>query len=88
MSDEDTLCIAAIRMEAIADQLPATGKDFPEVSTIMPCLNEADTLAACIGKARRALNEQKISGEIIVADNGSIDGSPDNGDQEINPLFD
>jgi glycosyltransferase involved in cell wall biosynthesis len=62
-------------MEAIADQCPATAKDFPEVSIIMPCLNEADTLAACIGKAKRALNEQKIPGEIIVADNGSTDGS-------------
>ena len=62
-------------MEAIADQFPTTDKDFPEVSIIMPCLNEADTLAACIGKARRALNEQEISGEIIVADNGSTDGS-------------
>ena len=62
-------------MEAIADQFPATDKDFPEVSIIMPCLNEADTLAACIGKARRALNEQQIDGEIIVADNGSTDGS-------------
>ena len=58
-------------MEAIADQIPATDKDFPEVSIIMPCLNEADTLAACISKARQALNEQKIAGEIIVADNGS-----------------
>ena len=62
-------------MEAIADQIPATDKNLPEVSIIMPCLNEADTLAACIGKARRALNEQKIAGEIIVADNGSSDGS-------------
>jgi glycosyltransferase involved in cell wall biosynthesis len=62
-------------MEAIADQFPTTDKDFPEVSIIMPCLNEADTLAACIGKARRALNEQQIDGEIIVADNGSTDGS-------------
>jgi glycosyltransferase involved in cell wall biosynthesis len=61
-------------MEAIAEQIPATDKDFPEVSIIMPCLNEADTLAACIGKARRALNEQNIPGEIIVADNGSTDG--------------
>lgn len=50
-------------------------KDFPEVSIIMPCLNEADTLAACITKAKRALNEHKIAGEIIVADNGSTDGS-------------
>jgi glycosyltransferase involved in cell wall biosynthesis len=62
-------------MEAIADQILATDKNFPEVSIIMPCLNEADTLAVCIGKARRALNEQKIAGEIIVADNGSSDGS-------------
>ena len=61
-------------MEAIADQFPITNKDFPEVSIIMPCLNEADTLAARIGKARRALNEQQIDGEIIVADNGSTDG--------------
>jgi hypothetical protein len=50
-------------MEAIADQILATDKDFPEVSIIMPRLNEAHTLAACIGKARRALNEQKIAGE-------------------------
>jgi glycosyltransferase involved in cell wall biosynthesis len=62
-------------MEAIAEQIPATDNNFPEVSIIMPCLNEADTLAACIGKARRALNEHNIPGEIIVADNGSTDGS-------------
>jgi glycosyltransferase involved in cell wall biosynthesis len=61
--------------EAIAQQILATDQNFPEVSIIMPCLNEADTLAACIGKARRALNEHNILGEIIVADNGSTDGS-------------
>lgn len=41
----------------------------------MPCLNEADTLATCIEKAQQALQEAKIDGEIIVADNGSNDGS-------------
>jgi glycosyltransferase involved in cell wall biosynthesis len=41
----------------------------------MPCLNEADTLAICIEKAQRALREHGISGEIVVADNGSTDGS-------------
>jgi glycosyltransferase involved in cell wall biosynthesis len=46
-----------------------------EVSVVMPCLNEADTLATCIEKARRALREHNIAGEIIVADNGSTDGS-------------
>ncbi len=46
-----------------------------EVSVVMPCLNEADTLATCIQKARRALDEAGLHGEIIVADNGSTDGS-------------
>ncbi len=46
-----------------------------EVSIVMPCLNEADTLATCLKKARRALDENQITGEIIVADNGSTDGS-------------
>lgn len=41
----------------------------------MPCLNEAETLPACIGKAFRFLREQNVSGEVIVADNGSTDGS-------------
>ncbi|MGH7250381.1 MAG: glycosyltransferase, partial [Nitrospiraceae bacterium] len=46
-----------------------------EVSIVMPCLNEADTLEACITKAQRALRESGIAGEVIVADNGSTDGS-------------
>src|SRR2546427_7112374 len=45
------------------------------VSIVMPCLNEADTLESCIEKAQRALRENNIEGEIIVADNGSADGS-------------
>jgi len=47
----------------------------PEVSIVMPCLNEAETLAACIDKARRGLADANVRGEIIVADNGSTDGS-------------
>ena len=46
-----------------------------EVSVVMPCLNEADTLAVCIGKARQALDASGIVGEIVIADNGSTDGS-------------
>lgn len=46
-----------------------------EVSVVMPCLNEADTLATCVGKALRAMREAGISGEVVVADNGSTDGS-------------
>ena len=55
---------------------PITTLEPPvEVSIVMPCLNEADTLATCLKKARRALDENQIVGEIIVADNGSTDGS-------------
>jgi glycosyltransferase involved in cell wall biosynthesis len=41
----------------------------------MPCLNEAETLGICIDKALRAMREHGIAGEVIVADNGSTDGS-------------
>lgn len=46
-----------------------------ELSVVMPCLNEADTLATCIGKAQAAMQESAIAGEVIVADNGSSDDS-------------
>lgn len=46
-----------------------------EVSLVIPCLNEADTLETCILKAQRAFGENAISGEIVVADNGSADDS-------------
>jgi glycosyltransferase involved in cell wall biosynthesis len=47
-----------------------------ELSVVMPCLNEADTLARCIETAQRSLADGGIRGEVIVADNGSTDGSP------------
>ena len=46
-----------------------------EVSVVMPCLNEAETLATCVVKAQRALQQLGVAGEIIVADNGSTDES-------------
>ena len=49
----------------------------PEVSVVMPCLNEAETLRTCIEKALRAFRETQIDGEVVVADNGSTDGSPE-----------
>src|SRR5713101_819066 len=47
----------------------------PEVSVILPCLNEARTVGACVTKALSALERLGIPGEVIVIDNGSIDGS-------------
>lgn len=46
-----------------------------ELSIVMPCLNEAETIGVCIDKAWAALRQADIDGEVIVADNGSTDGS-------------
>jgi len=50
---------------------------MPEVTIIMPCLNEAETLADCIAAAQRGLATAGVEGEILIADNGSTDGSQD-----------
>ena len=46
-----------------------------ELTILMPCLDEAATLAICIGKARDYLARSGIAGEVVIADNGSTDGS-------------
>jgi hypothetical protein len=46
-----------------------------ELTIVMPCLNEAETLATCIAKARGSLQRLGVTGEVIVADNGSTDSS-------------
>src|SRR5262245_1572520 len=52
-----------------------TNQPSPEVSVVIPCLNEADTIEIVIREAREALDAARIAGGIIVADNGSTDGS-------------
>jgi glycosyltransferase involved in cell wall biosynthesis len=47
----------------------------PELSVVLPCLNEARTLPGCIAQIQRTIAAQGIHAEIIVADNGSTDGS-------------
>ena len=47
----------------------------PELTILMPCLNEAETIATCVKKASSYLSKSNIRGEILVADNGSTDGS-------------
>jgi glycosyltransferase involved in cell wall biosynthesis len=46
-----------------------------ELSIVMPCLNEAETLAACIRKAQRYIERSGLNAEIVIGDNGSTDGS-------------
>jgi len=59
---------------------PTTGESADsagevELSVVMPCLNESKTLGTCIRKARSAMQQLGLRGEVIVADNGSTDGS-------------
>ncbi|HKV37765.1 MAG TPA: glycosyltransferase family 2 protein [Blastocatellia bacterium] len=63
-------------IETIALDAVSSG-DFarPEVSIVMPCLNEADTIEPCVEKALKAFEQSGIDGEIVIADNGSTDGS-------------
>jgi glycosyltransferase involved in cell wall biosynthesis len=55
---------------------PGTGPSI-EVTVLMPCLNEADTVTTCVRKAVSAMARAGIHGEVLVADNGSSDGSQD-----------
>ena len=48
-----------------------------EVSFVLPCLDEVRTLEGCIRAARRCIDANRLSAEIVVADNGSSDGSQD-----------
>ncbi len=54
---------------------PPLGASTPELSVVMPCLNEADTIQIVIEKAQRAIAEHGINAEVVIADNGSTDGS-------------
>lgn len=67
----DTVLVLESEIVQIAEE------SLPELSVVMPCLNEAETLEVCIEKAQQSLREHNIKGEIIIADNGSTDGSQD-----------
>jgi glycosyltransferase involved in cell wall biosynthesis len=56
---------------------PAEGAPEFEVSVVMPCLDEARTVGICVDKAANSLRMMGVKAEVIVADNGSIDGSQD-----------
>ncbi|MFL6796088.1 MAG: glycosyltransferase family 2 protein [Xanthobacteraceae bacterium] len=69
----------------LSEQAPSSARDVVcpgqasegavELTILMPCLNEAETLATCIEKAQKFLRRAETSGEVLIADNGSTDGS-------------
>ena len=62
-------------IDAPASRPSANDARAIEVTVLMPCLNEAETLAVCIEKAKACLAREGIVGEVLIADNGSTDGS-------------
>ena len=62
-------------IESFPERVPPQLDELPEVSVVMPCLNESETLAVCIEKAQRSFRDHGIRGEVVIADNGSSDGS-------------
>jgi hypothetical protein len=55
--------------------IPDNSPHGMELTILMPCLNEAETLSTCIAKARGSLERLGVAGEVLIADNGSTDGS-------------
>ncbi len=67
-------------MAAVLDRLSEQGDTLSgerpvELTILMPCLNEAETIEVCVRKARGYLERSGVAGEVLVADNGSTDGS-------------
>jgi len=67
--------VSRSEVEAQLAVVPLRQEEPLELSVVMPCLNEEETLATCIRKAQRAIADANIAGEVIVADNGSTDRS-------------
>jgi glycosyltransferase involved in cell wall biosynthesis len=71
MRTADTLYLETSQQTATAE--PSAG--YPLISVVIPCLNEAQSIAPCVDQALAAFKAEAIHGEVVVSDNGSTDGS-------------
>lgn len=62
-------------MQIVSDSQSVEETGGPELTILMPCLNEAETIGTCVAKAQKFLATSGTVGEVLVADNGSTDGS-------------
>ena len=62
-------------MPSVQDRPRGAGSIPCELTILMPCLNESDTVAICVRKAMTYIESRNIAGEVLIADNGSTDGS-------------
>jgi glycosyltransferase involved in cell wall biosynthesis len=68
--------VSTVEQTASAGLVPGRTETV-RVSVVIPCLNEAENIVECVTRARKVLADSGITGEVIVADNGSDDGSPE-----------
>jgi len=75
---ERDMMVPRMRTALTSEESQSVRVDMPhgvEVSVVIPCLNEANSLAFCVDKAVKAFQAAGMNGEVVVADNGSTDGS-------------
>jgi glycosyltransferase involved in cell wall biosynthesis len=64
-----------VAISVLSERRAAAARDAVAVSVVIPCLNEAESIAQCVNAAQRVLDEHGLTGEVVVVDNGSEDGS-------------
>jgi glycosyltransferase involved in cell wall biosynthesis len=67
--------VSTVQQTPVDRPAPPRAADAPLVSVVIPCLNEADNIEACVTSARDALRRSSLAGEVVVSDNGSEDDS-------------
>ena len=66
-----------MELDSVAEEVDAVLISEFDLTCLMPCLNEAETIELCIRQAQDSIRRLGISGEVLIADNGSTDGSQD-----------
>jgi glycosyltransferase involved in cell wall biosynthesis len=64
-----------VAISVLSERRAAAARDAVAISVVIPCLNEAESIAQCVTAAQRVLDEHGLTGEVVVVDNGSEDGS-------------
>ena len=77
LGEKPDLTTETIKTSATTEALHDTTDRIVDVSVVIPCLNEANSIGICVGKALDAFKAAGLRGEVVVADNGSTDGSVD-----------
>ncbi len=67
--------MSRVAISVLSERRPAPAVEAVDVSVVIPCLNEAESIGQCVTAAQHVLDEHSLHGEVVVVDNGSEDGS-------------